>query len=85
MLKVKKRRKQEIAVRVFTESEAFGREYFDGNETLAECAEAVVRLVASSLEQTQQDGVARQVGIAIVPKSEYGDPDGYGFEIDETE
>jgi hypothetical protein len=85
MLKIKKRKHQEITVRVFTESEAFGREFFDSYESIEECAEAVARLAASSIEETQQDGVARQIGIAVVPKSEYGDPDGFGFGIEDGE
>jgi hypothetical protein len=83
MLTIKKGKKTEVAVRVFLESALYGREFFDDYESIIECAEAVTRLVESSLEQTQQDEVARQVGIAIVPRSEYGSPDGYGDGIDD--
>ena len=77
-------KKQEVAVRVFTESDAFGREYFDEYDSLEECAAAVARLAASCLRECQKDGVSRQIGVAVVPESEYGDPDGYGDGI-ETE
>jgi hypothetical protein len=82
MLTVKTGKKNEVDVRVFLESDLYGREFFDGYESLGECAEAVARLVGSSLKQTQQDGIARQVGIAIVPRAEYGSTDGYGDGID---
>ena len=78
MLKFKVGRKNEIAVRVFIESNLYGREYFDAHDSLEDCAAAIARLTASALQETQVDGVARQVGIAIVPKSEYGWSDGYG-------
>lgn len=82
MLTIKKGKKSEVAIRVYLESDLYGREFFDEYESLEECAEAVARLARSSMEQTQKDGVARQVGIAIVPRTEYGSPDGYGEGID---
>ena len=78
-----KKGKNEVAVRVFLESEAYGREFFDSYESLEECTAAVARLTASCLKESQKDGIARQVGIAIVPESEYGSEDGYGFGIEE--
>lgn len=84
MLTFKKGRKQsEIAVRVYLESDAFGREFFDDYDNLDDCATAVARLTASALKETQADGVARRVGIAVVPEAEYGEPGGYGDGIDD--
>ncbi len=75
----------EVAVRVFLESDCYGREFFDGYDTLRECAAAVARLARSCVKETQADGVARQVGIAFVPPSEYGSEDGYGVGIEGTD
>lgn len=85
MFRIKKRKTQEITVRVFTESEAFGREFFDSYESIEECVKAVARLAASSFEETQRDGISRQIGIAVVPESDYGDPDGFGYGIEDGE
>ena len=78
MLKIKNGKRNEITVRVFIESDLYGREFFDSYETVEECAAAVARLTASALQETQKDGVARQVGIALVPRAEYGSADAYG-------
>lgn len=82
MLTFKAGKKNEIAVRVYLESDVHGREFFDEYGSLDECAEAIGRLTASAIEETQRDGVPRQVGIAVVPEADYGEPDGYGFGID---
>lgn len=85
MLEIKKGKKSEIAVRVYLESDEYGREFFDGYDSVEECAAAVAvaRLTTSAIKETLRDGVARQVGIALVPRSEYGQPDGYGDGIDD--
>jgi hypothetical protein len=75
----------EVAVRVYLESDCYGRKFFDGYDSLRECLAALSRLARSCVEETQTDGVGRQVGIAIVPVSEYGSEDGYGYGIDEED
>ncbi len=85
MLVLNKGKATEVAVRVYLESDAFGREYFDSYESLRECAAAVTRLARSCVKETQADGVGRQVGIAIVPVSEYGSEDGYGSGIEDDQ
>jgi hypothetical protein len=84
MLTIKKGKKNEVTVRVFIESDLYGREYFDAHDSLNECAAAVARLVTAAVKEAQVDGTARQVGIALVPRSEYGSPDGYGEGIDDV-
>jgi hypothetical protein len=81
MLTFNSGKKNEVAVRVFIESEPFGREYFDEYESLDDCAAAVARLTGTCIREAEIDGVARQIGIAVVPRSEYGSEDGYGYEI----
>lgn len=84
MFTIKKgKTKNEVTVRVYLESDLHGREFFDGYDSVDECAAAVARLTASALKETQADGVARQVGIAVVPKCEYGQEDGYRAGIDD--
>jgi hypothetical protein len=83
MLTFKKGMKNEITVRVYLESDEYGREFFDGYDSVKECAAAVARLTTSAIEETLRDGVVRQVGIALVPPSEYGEPGGYGEDIED--
>lgn len=83
MLTFKTAKQNEIAVRVYLESDLHGREYFDGYDDIKECAAAVARLTASAIEETLKDRQGRQIGIAVVPKAEYGLPDGYGDGIDD--
>lgn len=71
MLTINRGQRTEVTLRVFLESDEFGREYFDSNDTIEECLAAVARLTASALEATQEDGIARQIGIAIAPSSDY--------------
>ncbi len=73
----------EIAVRVYLESDLHGREFFDEYDSVDDCAAAVARLTVSAIKETLRDGVARQVGIAVVPKGEYGWSDGYGDGLDD--
>ena len=72
----------EVTLRVVLESEECGREYFDSYDGLDEMLEAVKRLVESSADCAADDGIERLVGIAVVPKSEYGNESGYGFDLD---
>lgn len=85
MLTINKGKDNEVTLRVYLESDFYGREYFDSYDSLRECIAAVARLVRSSLQQTQKDGIARQVGIAVVPPSEYGSEVGFGFGIEGEE
>ena len=55
---------------VILESEPHGRECFDHYSDLDEMLAAVKRMVRSSLETTSDDGIARTVGIAIVPPAD---------------
>lgn len=79
MLTLNRGTKNEVTLRVVLESEECGREYFDHCDSIDEMVEAVKRLVQSSADCAADDGIERVVGIAVVPKSEYGNDDGYGF------
>jgi len=72
----------EVTLRVVLESEECGREYFDHYDSIDEMVDAVRRLVQSSADCAADDGIERLVGIAVVPKSEYGSECGYGFSLD---
>lgn len=72
----------ERTLRVFLESEPHGREFFDGYDTIEELVGAVKRLTLRADAETEKDGVERIVGIAIVPKCEYGSEDGYGHGLE---
>ena len=54
---------------VILESEPYGRETFDHYSDLDEMLEAVERMVQTSLDNTAADGIARTVGITIIPPS----------------
>lgn len=83
MLVFNKGRDNEVTVRVVLESEEHGREYFDEYDTVEECGAAVIRLANNALRL--DDGVSRQISVVIVPKSEYGDESGYGFDLGSEE
>ena len=74
--------KNEVTLRVVLESEECGREYFDSHGSIDEMLDAVKRLVESSTGCAADDGIERLVGIAVVPKSEYGNESGYGFDLE---
>ena len=57
MLKIKNDELSEVTIRVFLESETYGREFFDNYDSLDECVQAVARLVESAVKRTQQDDV----------------------------
>lgn len=57
------------------ESEPHGREHFDHCETRDEILAAVNRLVEESIHQFAVDGIARTVGVAIIPASQSEDTD----------
>jgi hypothetical protein len=69
----------ELTLRVVIESVDCGREFFDDYDNTTEIIEAVGRLVKSACLEAAKDGIERTVAVAIVPKSQYGDEDGYGF------
>ena len=68
----------EVTLRVVLSSEAAGNEYFDSNETLDEALESVKRMVLASVAHGD-DFIDRLIGIAVVPKAEYGGDTGYGY------
>ncbi|MCH7689278.1 MAG: hypothetical protein IH899_21825 [Planctomycetes bacterium] len=82
MLTINAGTKNEVTLRVVLESEECGREYFDGHDSIDDMLAAVRRLAESSADCAADDGVERVVGIAVVPKSEYGNESGYGFDLD---
>ena len=82
MLTINAGTKNEVTLRVVLESEECGREYFDGHDSIDEMLAAVRRLAESSADCAAGDDVERVVGIAVVPKSEYGNANGYGFDLD---
>ncbi len=69
----------ELTLRVALESEVHGREYFDSYDNMKEVMQAVELLVKSAIDETAHDRIERAVSIAIVPKANYGDDEGYGF------
>lgn len=82
MLTLNRGTKNEVTLRVVLESDECGREYFDSYDSLDEMVEAVKRLVQSTADHAADDGIERLVGIAVVPKSEYGSEEGYGFGLE---
>jgi hypothetical protein len=68
----------EITLRVVLESEGQGREFFDHHDTLDEMLDTIRNLIDSAV----LDPSERLVGIAVVPVSEYGSEDGYGFGLE---
>lgn len=82
MLTINTGTENEVTLRVVLESEQCGREYFDSADDFDEMLEAVKRLVEGSSECATDDGIERLVGIAVVPKSEYGNESSYGFDLD---
>jgi hypothetical protein len=72
----------ELSLRVVLESEAYGREFFDNFDDMGELLQAVKRLVKNAVDESAQDGFERVVSIAIVPKAQYGDGNGYGFGLE---
>ena len=62
----------EVALRVVLESDEYGREYFDHYENMEEIIKAVGRLVETCADEFTHDGVERVVGVAIVPKTNFG-------------
>ena len=77
-------KRNEVAVRVVLESEVFGREYFDYG-SLERCMGGLIRIVQDAIECAAEDGVERVVGIAIIPRSEYGDESGYYPEYEDED
>ena len=69
-------RKNEVAVRVVIESETYGRDCHDYG-SLERCLGGVIRMAKDAIECAGQDGVSRVVGLAIIPRSDYGDEAGY--------
>lgn len=72
----------EVTLRVVLESEIHGREYFDHYDDMTEIIEAVRALVKSASDEAAHDGIERAVAVAIIPKVNYGDHDGYGFGLE---
>lgn len=68
---------EETTLRVVLESEELSREFFDHHDSLNEMLDAIRNIV----EEIAGDGIERVVGIAIVPVSEYGSENGYGYRL----
>ena len=64
----------EITLRLLIQAE-YGREYFDHHDTVDEMLTSIRNVINLAAE----DGCERMVGIAVVPVSDYGNEDGYGF------
>ena len=69
----------EITLRLVLQSDDYGREYFDHHDTVDEMLESIRNLI----DLAAQDGGERMVGIAVVPVSEYGSEEGYGFGLEQ--
>ena len=69
----------EIALRVVLESDCHGREFFDHHESLDEMLDTIKQIINSAV----LDPCERMAGIAVVPVSEYGSDDGYGFGLEQ--
>lgn len=82
MLTFNRGAKNEVTLRVVLESDECSREYFDHYDSIDEMVDAVRRLVESSAGCAADDGIERLVGIAVVPKSEFGTDAGYGFGLE---
>ena len=81
---VNKGKENEVAVRVVLESELYGREYFDYG-SLERCMGGVIRLLNDAIDEVGEDGMSRVVGIAVIPRSDYGDESGYYPEFEDGE
>jgi hypothetical protein len=81
---VNKGRKNEVAVRVVCESESYGREYSDYG-SLERCMGGLIRMAKDAIECAGKDGVSRVVGIALIPRSDYGDQSGYCPDFEDGE
>ena len=81
---VNKGRKSEVAVRVVCESESYGREYSDYG-SLERCMGGLIRIVQDAIKCAGKDGVSRVVGIALIPRCDYGDQSGYCPEYEDGE
>lgn len=82
MVTINSGKKNEVAIRLVMESDEYGREYFDGSDTLQELVEAAGRLAESASKATANDGIERIVAIVTVPKAHYGELSGYGFDLE---
>jgi hypothetical protein len=82
-MKINEGTEQEVTLRVVIESVEQGREYFDQYESVIDMIRAVKGIVERAIREG--DGFERIVGIAIVPKANYGDEDGYGFDLGNDE
>ena len=80
-----KGRKNEVAVRVALDSGPYdGREYFDYG-SLERCMGGLIRIVQDAIKCAGKDGVSRVVGIALIPRCDYGDQSGYCPEYEDGE
>ncbi len=82
MIMLNQAKSSEVTLRVVLESEIHGREYFDNYDNMTEVVEAVSALVKSASDEAGLDGIERAVTVAIVPKINYGDENGYGFGLE---
>ena len=69
----------EITLRLVLQSDEYEREYFDHHDSLDEMLESIRNVI----DLATQDGCERMVGIAVVPVSEYGSEEGYGFGLEQ--
>lgn len=82
---VNKGKKTEVAVRVALDSGPYDeREYFNYG-SLERCMGGLMRIVQDAIKCAGKDGVSRVVGIAIIPRSDYGEQSGYCPEYEDGE
>ena len=70
-----KGKSNEITLRLVIQSDEYGREFFDHHDTIDEMLTSIRNVINLAAE----DGGERLVGIAVVPVSDYGSEEGYGF------
>ena len=68
----------EITLRLILQSAEYEREYFDHHDTIDE----MLTSIRNVIDLAAEDGGERLVGIAVVPVSDYGGEDGYGFGLE---
>lgn len=76
---------KQVAVRIVLQSDEHGREFFDHYVTPKQMAAALRRLTRQAIKAAENDGVSRIVGVAIVPKSEFGMSGSYGHDMPQDE
>jgi hypothetical protein len=73
---------RELALRLVLESDLHGREYFDHLESLDDMLAALRQVLEETIAIAAADRVERLVGVAVVPRENYGSEDGYGYGLE---